>query len=75
MSGETASPRYIADIMDKINQSPTLEPICLNNMTRIEQDNGGHALRFDLQTGFITQGKRANTPAAPVAGAKPQGGA
>jgi type IV pilus assembly protein PilM len=75
LSGETSAPRYIADIMDKVNLSPTLEPIRLNNMIRVGQEKTGQALRFDLQTGFMSQAASPAAPSAPAARTKPTGGA
>jgi hypothetical protein len=63
LGGEAANSRVVADIMDTINLAPTLEPIRLNNIMRIEPDKGGTTFKFDMQTGLISPIVTAALPA------------
>lgn len=71
LSGEAASSQVVADMMDTINMSPALEPIRLNNIMRIQPDQGGNTFRFDMQTALLNNIRLASdTTTAPA----PQGG-
>lgn len=74
LSGEAPTPKAVADVMDTLNLSPSLEPVRMNNLARIDPNNGG-GIHFDLQTSFVQPVVQAS--AAPPAGqtpASPQGG-
>jgi hypothetical protein len=53
LSGEAMNSQVVADVMDTINLSPSLEPVRLNNISRVEPDQGGRTFKFDLQTGLV----------------------
>jgi Tfp pilus assembly protein PilN len=76
ISGEAFTPKAVADIMDTINLSPTLEPVRLQMLQRLRGENGAQGLRFDLQTNFVKSLTAASAlPNGPNAGAqKPAGG-
>ncbi len=63
LSGEAANSRVVADIMDTINLAPTLEPIRLNNIMRVDPDKGGTTFKFDMQTGLMKRLALAAVPA------------
>ncbi len=65
LSGEAFAPKTVADIMDTINLSPTLDPIRLSNLQRVETDKLV-GIKFDLQTAFAQ-------PVATTAAPKPAG--
>lgn len=67
LSGEADSPRIVADIMDKINMSPILEPIRLDNLMRKDINSDTPTLKFDLQTGILPFRIEAAELAAPAA--------
>jgi Tfp pilus assembly PilM family ATPase/Tfp pilus assembly protein PilN len=75
VTGETASMQTIADIMDTMNLSPSLEPVRLNALQRVQMDQTRKSLRFDIQTAFIkppapTTVANAATPAPNPTGGK-----
>lgn len=75
VTGETASMQTIADIMDTMNLSPSLEPVRLNALQRIQLDQNRRSLRFDIQTAFVkppapTTVASAGTPAPAPTGGK-----
>jgi len=64
----------VADVMDTLNLSPSLEPVRMNNLARIDPNNGG-GIHFDLQTNFVQPVVQANAaPPANQGPAGPQGG-
>jgi len=74
LTGEAENSRVVADIMDTINLAPTLEPIRLNSIMRVDPDKGGTTFRFEMQTGLVKGLMQAAVPAgtatpnAPVKG-------
>jgi len=74
ISGEAPTPKAVADVMDTLNLSPSLEPVRMNNLARIDPNNGG-GIHFDLQTNFVQPVVQANAaPPANQGPAGPQGG-
>jgi Tfp pilus assembly PilM family ATPase/Tfp pilus assembly protein PilN len=63
LGGEAMNSQAVADIMDIINLAPTLEPIRLNNIMRVEPDKGGKTFKFDMQTGLMNPIVQAALPA------------
>jgi Tfp pilus assembly PilM family ATPase len=74
MTGETLSPRYVADIMDLVNRSRALEPVKLNGISRLDQTNAEHGIRFDLSTSLIRYPLPEQTAAADAAAGAPAKG-
>jgi Tfp pilus assembly PilM family ATPase len=73
LTGEAENSRVVADIMDTINLAPTLEPIRLNSIMRVDPDRGGTTFKFEMQTGLIKGIMQASVPrgtAAPNTPAK-----
>jgi type IV pilus assembly protein PilM len=75
VTGETFSMQTIADIMDTMNLSPSLEPVRLNSLQRIRLEQDRKSLRFDIQTAFLkrtapTTVASAGTPAPAHTGGK-----
>jgi hypothetical protein len=71
ITGESQSPRTVADIMDTINLSPMLQPIRLTNLLRLDPRLGGEGLQFELQTGFASSPRVEPAQAASAADASP----
>lgn len=65
LSGDAANSRVVADVMDTINLSPTLEPIRLNSIMRSAPDKSVQTYHFDMQTGILKNAPQ--TPAPPQA--------
>ena len=69
LSGDTTSPKVVADLMDTVNRSPALDPIRLVGLTQRERVPGRNVLDFDLETAY------ANSDAdKPAAGTQAAGG-